>query len=54
MWRNEILVRTDVSMERVASNITMKRISEIGATITLSNKSHCEEMLTDLGVSVLG
>jgi hypothetical protein len=37
MLRRVVLVRTDVSKESIASIMTVKRISEVGATLAVTS-----------------
>jgi hypothetical protein len=37
MWRRVALVRTDISEERIASIIRVKKLSELGKTLTVAS-----------------
>jgi hypothetical protein len=45
MWRRVALVRTDVSEERIASIIWVKRISELGTLDVISNSGALPTMM---------
>jgi hypothetical protein len=47
MLRRVVLVRTDVSEERIASIIMVTRIGELGTTLAVTTAVRCEEILTD-------
>jgi hypothetical protein len=54
MLRHVDLVRTDVSEEVSASNITATRTGELGTTLALtSNHARCEDILTEYVLRLL-